>query len=173
MVHVILLLIKLPGPLYTLWYTMSDALGFGMLMQSGGPPVWNGSHFSGTLGSVAHGDFDINIMGMSKWNYPPTTGFHFVTTIDYALLCSMPRETSGFFKLMRIFSPDILLGIAFSFTCVVLLIYAIGKLSREENATLLSIRYLCLNLIHMHSSSSQFSGNVCNCSIQILARRME
>ena len=111
-----------------------------MLMKAGGPPVWNGSHFSGTLGSVAHGDFDINIMGISKWNYPETTGFHFITPIEYALLCSMPRETSGLFNLMRIFSPDILLGIALAFSATVFLVFAIGRLSGEEDKHPLAIR---------------------------------
>jgi hypothetical protein len=114
-------------------------LGFDMLMKAGGPPVWNGSHFSGTLGSVAHGDYDINIMGISKWNYPQTTGFHFITPIEYALLCSMPRETSGLFNLMRIFNPDILLGIALhsqlQLSCYLLLA---GSVGRRTNMLLLS-----------------------------------
>ena len=130
-----------PGPLYTLWYTMSDALGFDMLMQSGGPPVWNGSHFSGTLGLVAHGDFDINIMGISKWSYLQTTGIHYVTPIEYVLLCSMPRQTSSIFNLLRIFGINILLLIAVSFTVTVILVYFIDNLSGVEDKHLLMDRY--------------------------------
>ena len=143
-----------------------------MLMKAGGPPLWNGSHFSGTLGSVAHGDYDINIMGISKWNYPQTTGFHFITPIEYALLCSMPRETSGLFNLMKIFSPDILLGIALSYLATVALVFVIGKLSGEDDKHALAIRYSCLMSYRDKYVSLQFSGDTCQCFVKIMASTM-